>query len=165
MDVSPPGDDEQPPYRLPPGPPVNSDEFLYLHVETITKIIELKAKLLADWFRPKGLDPESASKLDKEYDATTAEMLALCEVILSPSQSVECLRMNYQITYSLSMRRSNLPIFVCTRKPLPHTRKNFLPRKEKDPWMPRAIKSHQSILYAKILQKNLKICGGIVKVA
>ncbi|GIY49198.1 hypothetical protein CEXT_37951 [Caerostris extrusa] len=59
--------------------PVGSDEFLYFHVETITKIIELKAKLLADWFRPKGLDPESTTKLDKEYDATTAEMLALCE--------------------------------------------------------------------------------------
>ncbi|GIY22097.1 hypothetical protein CDAR_222931 [Caerostris darwini] len=79
MDISPPGDDEQPPYSLPPDPPVGSDEFLYLHVKTITRIIELKAKLLADWFRPKGLDPESASKLDKEYDTTTAELLALCE--------------------------------------------------------------------------------------
>ncbi|GIY65168.1 nucleic-acid-binding protein from transposon X-element [Caerostris darwini] len=79
MDVGQPGDDEQPPYRLPPDPPVGSDEFLYLHVKTITRIIELNAKLLADWFRPKGLDPETTSKLDKEYDATTAEMLALCE--------------------------------------------------------------------------------------
>ncbi|GIX67526.1 hypothetical protein CEXT_632091 [Caerostris extrusa] len=54
MDVSPPGDNEQPPYRLPQDPPLGSDEFLYLHVKTITRIIELKVKLLADWFRPKG---------------------------------------------------------------------------------------------------------------
>ncbi|GIY84830.1 hypothetical protein CDAR_282211 [Caerostris darwini] len=78
MDITPPSD-EQPRYRLPPNPPVGSDEFLYLHAETITKVIELKAKLLADWFRPQGLDPESTDKLDQEYDATTAEMLALCE--------------------------------------------------------------------------------------
>ncbi|GIY01335.1 hypothetical protein CDAR_599231 [Caerostris darwini] len=78
MDIST-GNDEQPPYRLPPDPPVGSDEFLYLHVETITKIIELRAKLLADWFRPKDLDLESANKLDKEYDATAAEMQTLCE--------------------------------------------------------------------------------------
>ncbi|GIY53433.1 hypothetical protein CDAR_4051 [Caerostris darwini] len=78
MDIST-GNDEQPPYRLPPNPPVGSDEFVYLHAEIITKIIELKAKMLADWFRPKDLDQESASKLDKEYDATAAEMHALCE--------------------------------------------------------------------------------------
>ncbi|GIY01650.1 hypothetical protein CDAR_117771 [Caerostris darwini] len=45
MDIST-GNDEQPPYRLPPDPPVGSDEFLYLHVETITKITELKAKMI-----------------------------------------------------------------------------------------------------------------------
>ncbi|GIY35470.1 hypothetical protein CDAR_239431 [Caerostris darwini] len=78
MDIST-GNDEQPPYRLPPDPPVGSDEFLYLHVETITKIIELRAKLLADWFRPKDLDLESANKLDKEYDATAEEMQTLCK--------------------------------------------------------------------------------------
>ncbi|GIY67959.1 RNA-directed DNA polymerase from mobile element jockey [Caerostris darwini] len=78
MDITP-SSDEQPRYRLPPNPPVGSDEFLHLHAGTITKVIELKAKLLADWFRPQGLDPESTDKLDQEYDATTAEMLALCE--------------------------------------------------------------------------------------
>ncbi|GIY92512.1 hypothetical protein CEXT_378671 [Caerostris extrusa] len=86
MDVFSAGDDGKPPYRQPPDPPLGSDEFLYLHLETITKIIELKAKLLADWFRPKGLDPESASKLDKEYDATTAEMLELCKGLGNISQ-------------------------------------------------------------------------------
>ncbi|GIY63400.1 hypothetical protein CDAR_308151 [Caerostris darwini] len=78
MDIST-GNDEQPPYRLPPNPPVSSDEFLYINAQVITKVIELKATMLADWFRPKDLDPESAKKLDESYDATTAEMLALCE--------------------------------------------------------------------------------------
>ncbi|GIY10790.1 hypothetical protein CDAR_16061 [Caerostris darwini] len=78
MDVST-GNDVQPPYRLPPNPPVGSDEFLYINAQVITKVIELKATMLADWFRPKDLDPESAKKLDESYDATTAEMLALCE--------------------------------------------------------------------------------------
>ncbi|GIY85089.1 hypothetical protein CDAR_398291 [Caerostris darwini] len=76
MDLTPPSDER---YRLPPNPPLGSDEFLYLHAETITKMIDLKAKMLADWFRPQGLDPESAGKLDQIYEANAAEMKTLCE--------------------------------------------------------------------------------------
>ncbi|GIY74564.1 hypothetical protein CDAR_410111 [Caerostris darwini] len=76
MDMTPPSDRR---YRLPPNPPVGSDEFLYLHAETISKLIEIKAKTLAIIFRPKGLDPESNAKLDLEYRAYTAEMDVLCD--------------------------------------------------------------------------------------
>ncbi|GIY13602.1 hypothetical protein CDAR_567341 [Caerostris darwini] len=76
MDMTPPSDER---YILPPNPPLGSDEFLYLHAETITKIIELKAKLLADWFRPQGLDPESTEKLDQVYETNAAEMQTLCK--------------------------------------------------------------------------------------
>ncbi|GIY85092.1 hypothetical protein CDAR_398311 [Caerostris darwini] len=76
MDLTPPSDER---YRLPPNPQLGSDEFLYLHAETITKMIDLKAKMLADWFLPQGLDPDSAGKLDQIYEANAAEMKTLCE--------------------------------------------------------------------------------------
>ncbi|GIX73724.1 hypothetical protein CDAR_397971 [Caerostris darwini] len=70
MDLTPQSDER---YRLPSNPPLGSDEFLYIHAETIAKIIDLKAKVLADWFRPQGLTPEAAEKFEKIYQANTTE--------------------------------------------------------------------------------------------
>ncbi|GIX93833.1 hypothetical protein CEXT_270991 [Caerostris extrusa] len=152
MDVSPPGDDEQPPCRLPPDPPVGSDEYLYLHVQTITKIIKLKAKLLADWFRPKGLDPDTTSKLDKEYDTTTAEMLALCEGLgMSQNELPEDIYALHE-----KIKHVHLRLHEETAPSQANKQKTSYPerKRKKDPWMPRAIKFPQSILYAKILKKT-----------
>ncbi|GIY07218.1 hypothetical protein CDAR_201001 [Caerostris darwini] len=76
MDLTPPSEER---CRLPPNPPLGSDEFLYLQAETIAKIIDLKAKVLADWFRPQGLSPEAAEKFEKIYQANSAEMQTLCD--------------------------------------------------------------------------------------
>ncbi|GIY34100.1 hypothetical protein CEXT_435331 [Caerostris extrusa] len=88
MDLSPSGDEAK---RLsettPPNaqsandpPPVITDQFLYDNVDEQLKIIELKSKLTAGWFRPAVCinNPELAKKYDLIYENNMKEMNARC---------------------------------------------------------------------------------------
>ncbi|GIX96749.1 hypothetical protein CDAR_591721 [Caerostris darwini] len=57
-----------------------TDQFLYDNADEIIKIIELKAKLTADWFRPADCqtNPDLARHYDQMYDDHSKEMEARC---------------------------------------------------------------------------------------
>ncbi|GIY46041.1 hypothetical protein CEXT_578701 [Caerostris extrusa] len=99
MDLSPTGDEQK---RLPettplPEPPATAattmtevtDDYLYAHAEELVHIIQLKARLAADWIRPaacKG-NPELAAQYELAFMAASDEMFARCSKLnLTPNQ-------------------------------------------------------------------------------
>ncbi|GIY50731.1 hypothetical protein CDAR_82021 [Caerostris darwini] len=152
MDLTPPSDER---YRLPSNPPLGSDEFLYLHAETISKIIELKAKTLANFFRPKGLDQETNAKLDLEYRAYAAEMDVLCDEIgLAQNKLPDNILALHEKIKPIHLRLHGETTSI---QEIPQKSPPIQKGKGKELWMQRASRLHQSISYAKTPLKLRKI--------
>ncbi|GIY13502.1 hypothetical protein CDAR_507851 [Caerostris darwini] len=64
-------------------------EYLYAHAEELVHIIQLKARLAADWIRPAACNgnPELSAQYEQAFTATSDEMFARCSKLnLTPNQ-------------------------------------------------------------------------------
>ncbi|GIX98070.1 hypothetical protein CDAR_371891 [Caerostris darwini] len=98
MDLS--ADDKE--KRLPETPPLTeppaaaepllteiTPEYLYAHAEELVTIIQLKARLAADWIRPAACNgnPELSAQYEQAFTATSEEMFARCRKLnMTPNQ-------------------------------------------------------------------------------
>ncbi|GIY84447.1 hypothetical protein CDAR_278791 [Caerostris darwini] len=98
MDLS--ADDKE--KRLPETPPLTeppaaaepllteiTPEYLYAHAEELVTIIQLKARLAADWIRPAACNgnPELSAQYEQAFTATSDEMFARCRKLnMTPNQ-------------------------------------------------------------------------------
>ncbi|GIY80524.1 hypothetical protein CEXT_805571 [Caerostris extrusa] len=69
-------------------PPEVTDEFLYAHINEMIEIIELKSKLIADWFRPAECqtNPELQQQYDQTYLQYKEQMDAKCQSLEYPQR-------------------------------------------------------------------------------
>ncbi|GIY13276.1 hypothetical protein CDAR_443041, partial [Caerostris darwini] len=62
-------------------PPEVTDEFLYDHVNEIIEIIDIKSKLIADWFRPTECltNPELCQQYEQTYLQHQEQLMLKCK--------------------------------------------------------------------------------------
>ncbi|GIX98568.1 hypothetical protein CEXT_803581 [Caerostris extrusa] len=102
------------PGNQPPDPPVARTSISIYTYETVARIIHLKAKLAADWFRPTRLDSVTPATLVKDLQEVTTEMYDLCDKIdlkanENPSNDGRFLTENPIYSLPLSLRGCFLP--------------------------------------------------------